>query len=598
MTFRTRRIEFLSGRFLFTRRLTLLLVIGFAMGFVVASRGGGAATPQAPSANSGADRGQVPTTDQVRSFCFSDAGRKSLAASGQSPRRGGTFVQSITAEYGTLNNVLRTTAAEELICRTYLFPPLLDIDADTLELVPLLATERPTMAADRRTYTWHLRPGVHWHRGGPDGPAEVTSRDVEFSWEMLRNPAVHAERARAALGAIESVKAVDRYTFTVITKAPYFRVELEFGYNFRLMPEHLAAHDADAFNRDPLMSAPVGYGPYRFTQWKRGEYLELAYNSDWFAADRLPYWFDQVRIRFVPDITQTPLLFERGELSLVPVNDVARYEEMKGDPRFAELATFHEYYLPQWTYIVWNHVHPAFADARVRRAMTMLYPRELVKEKVYLGHAAVISGPLAFATPEYDRTVAPLPFDPEAAKRLLDEAGWTDHDRDGIRDHDGTPLRFQLKHARSPVPAFATGNIWFQEQLAAVGVKVEMVGLEAKELYRQLAAHEFDAGQLSWFSDPRDDDLYDRCHSSAIDEGANYGGYRSEACDRLLEAYRSEFDRATRLDLAHQIHRQLAEDQPITPLYNPQSVVLVSTKLKDVKIHKLGARFFGWWSAP
>ncbi len=531
------------------------------------------------------------------SLALSDAGRASLSQEGK-PQPGGTIVQWITAEYGTLNNVLRTMNSEEVLCRLYLFPPLLDIDADTLELVPLVAAQRPTLAADRRTYTWKLRPGIYWHRGDAAGPVEVTTADVLYSWKMIADPAVRAERVRASLGPIEAVRALDRYTFEVVAKAPYFRVELEFGYNFRLMPAHLGAQDAAAFNEDPLGRAPVGYGPYRFASWKSGEYLELEKNPDWFAKETLPYHFDRLRMRFIADTSQTPLLFERGELSICPVNDCQKWEEMKRDPALAERATFHEYYLAQWLYIVWNQAHPAFQDARVRRAMTLLYPRELVKEKVYLGHAAVLSTLGSVAAPEYDATVAPLPFDPIAAKALLDDAGWIDHDGDGWRDRDGQKFHFALKHPRTPVPAIATGNVWFQEQLKLAGIEVELLPVDPRQLFKDLHDRAFDAGQLSWVGDPRDDDLYDRFHSSAIVEGANYGGLDDARCDELLEQYRATFEREERIDLAHELHRRIAELQPVTPLYNPQSLVLVSTKLRHVKVRRLGARWFDWWQAP
>ncbi|MBL8841583.1 MAG: hypothetical protein JNL90_08660 [Planctomycetes bacterium] len=531
------------------------------------------------------------------SLALSDEGRASLARGGV-PQPGGTLVQSITVEYGTLNNILRTTNSEETLCRLFLFPPLLDIDPDTLELVPLVAAELPTLAADSRTYTWNLKPGIRWHRGDGSGPVEVTTADVVYAWRMISDPTVRAERVRASLGPIESVRALDRYTFEVVAKRPYYRVELEFGYNFRLMPAHLGAAEPAAFNDDPLGRDPVGYGPYRFAAWKSGEYVELEKNRDWFAADALPYWFDRYRVRFIADTAQTPLLFERGELSICPVNDCTRWEEMKREAKLAPLATFHEYYLAQWLYIVWNQAHPAFADARVRRAMTLLYPRELVKEKVYLGHAAVISTLGSVAAPEYDASVAPLPFDPAAARALLDEAGWIDRDGDGWRDRDGARFRFTLKHPRTPVPAIAVGNTWFQQQLKEAGVEVELLPVDSRQLFKELGDRAFDAGQLSWVGDPRDDDLYDRFHSSAVAEGANYGGLADPETDRLLELHRGAFVREERLALAHALHRRIAELQPVTPLYNPQSLVLVSTKLRNVKMRRLGARWFDWWQAP
>jgi len=562
-----------------------------------------AACSDEPGATNGAAVAAAPgvrasTIDGVVSIAKSAAGEKSLARDAEPPRKGGTFVQAITAEYGTLNNILRYLSSEENLCRTYLFPPLLDVDPDTLELVPLLAAERPTISADHLTYTWKIRPGVKWHRGDERGPVEVTSADFEYSWRMLSNPAVRAEKARASLGPIAGVKAVDRHTFTVTATKPYFRIEFEFGFNFRLMPAHLGATDPDAFNRDPLGHAPVGYGPYRFAEWKDGEYVELERDPAWPFPDRLPYHFERYRIRFIPDSAQWPLFLERGEITLCPINDCSRWEEMKRDPAWGERATFHEYFLAQWLFMTWNTAHPALRDVRVRRALARLYPRDLVKEKVYVDHAAVLNAPASVIYDSYDATAAPAPFDPGEARRLLDEAGWSDHDGDGLRDKEGVAFRITLLHPSATVPAIATGNAWFQEQAKGAGVEIALQAADIKKMTADLSAHSFDAAILSWVGDPRDDDLYDRFHSRAIAEGSNYGGYSDPECDALLEEFRGEFDPARRVELAREIHRKLAADLPVLPLYNPQALVLVSTQLRNVKMHRLGARWFDWWQAP
>lgn len=569
--------------------------LGLAAAFVLLVRCGDEAHAPGPA---GAAPASGEGARSIVSLARSEVGRESLKPGKAPSSPGGTLVQSVTAEFGTLNNILRTTGTEETVCRNYLFPPLLDIDPETLELVPLLAAARPVMADDRRTFTWKLRPGVFWHRGDANGPVEVTTADVVYSWRMISDPAVRAERVRAALGALESVRAIDRTTFEVKASAPYSRFEHEFGTNFRLMPAHLAGATAEEFNADPLGRAPVGYGPYRLAKWAPGEYLELERDPAWWGTDRLPYPIERFRIRFVLDTAQNPLLFERGELSICAVQDVSQWERMLADPKLAELATFHEYFLAQWLYIAFNHAHPALSDLRVRRALTLLYPRESVKEKTYLGRAVVIAGLGSVVAPEHDPALAPLPFDPVQARKLLDEAGWIDGDGDGVRERDGRRLALTLKHPRTPVPAIANGNLWFQQHAREAGVEIELLPLDSRQLFKELADHAFDLGQLSWVGEAADDDLFDRLHSSAIDEGANYGGYRSEECDALLEAFRAEFDPAARREIARLIQRKVADDLPVMPLYNPKALVLVSTKLRNVKIRRLGARWFDWWVAP
>jgi peptide/nickel transport system substrate-binding protein len=570
-------------------RLAAPAIVGAAALAMVAAR------PTEPAAALQVAPGSATSVDPL-SLAFTDAAKRSLRGGSNEPSRdGGTMVVAVSSQYDTLNNVTRASGASDTFCRAFLYPPLLDLDVDTLEPVPLLAAARPTVSEDHLHYTWKLRPGVLWHRRSPDDPkVEVTTDDVLFSWRMIQDPKVEANRARAGLDFVADVAAVDRTTFVVTTKKPYFRAEFGFGYDFRLMPAHLASHDPAKFAKDPLGRAPVGYGPYQLVEWKEGQYLSLARNPDWFAADRLPYHPAALRVHFA-DLPQMAPMFERGDLSFTVVNDYAQYEAMKADAKLRERATFHEYYLTAWNYLVWNLDRPLFADVRVRRALTMLYPREQVKAKSYLDHAAVVTGPWPVSVAECDRSVVPLPFDVAGAAKLLAEAGFADHDGDGLLDKDGVPFRFTLEHARTLTPPLATGNLWFQQHLREVGIAVDFLPTDNNKLFDDLSKHAFDAAQAGWTADPRDEDVFDRFASSAIATGTNYGNYRDAECDRLLEAYRAEFDPGRRLEIAHAIHRKLAADQPMTFLFNPQSLVVVSSKLRNVKMHRLGARWFDWW---
>jgi len=264
------------------------------------------------------------------------------------------------------------------------------------------------------------------------------------------------------------------------------------------------------------------------------------------------------------------------------------------------LATFHEFFLTQCIYIAWNHDRFPFGDARVRRAMTLLFPRQQVRDAKYLGHAIVLSGPWPGGAPELDPTIEPLPCDAAQAAKLLAEAGFADSDGDGVLDKDGKPFRFELSVPETTTPALDAGNLWFQEKLKRAGVTMSIKVVNSQQLFSSdLPKHEFDGAEVGWGGDPSEDDLFERFHSHSIEHGRNYFGYRSPDCDRLIESWRREFDRDKRIAIAHALHRRIAEDQPATFLFNPQSLVLATTKLRNVKVHRLGARWFDWWfSAP
>src|SRR6185295_13022595 len=101
-------------------------------------------------------------------------------------------------------------------------------------------------------------------------------------------------------------------------------------------------------------------------------------------------------------------------------------------------------------------------------------------------------------------------------------------------------------------PALDAGNNWFQEKLHRAGI--EMTVKPSKTLISvDLPKRDFAAAEIGWTGDPCEDDLFERFHSDSVEHGRNYCGYRSAECDQLIEAWRREFDRTKRLDLAHQL---------------------------------------------
>ena len=532
-----------------------------------------------------------------RSQAYSDVARQSLAGgSDQTPRRGGTYTLNIGFEPTTLNNLIRVGHTPGVICREYLFPPLLDLDGDSMQMVPELAAEMPEVLDDGRRLRFTLREGVRWHRGLPSGePVEVTTRDVLYSWKMLQSPEVRADTVRSSLSRFQDLTVLDERSFEVHVDPPYFKAVTDFGWDFRLMPAHLGPDDPEEFQQDPRAKDPVGYGPYRLERWKDGQHITLVRNDEYPVDQRRPFHLERLRFVFVRDTERVMEMFRRGELSTCTVDNVDRFEEAKEDEELQRAASFHEYYISRWDFLVWNTRHWAFSDPRVRRAMTHLFPREQACEQYYRGHARVVSGPFAFIGPEYDSSIEPLAHDVGRALELLKDAGFEDHDGDGVLDRDGRALEFTLLRSTNRIPAMDRAIQLFQFTLKRAGVILNEQPIEFPTMLRRLREHDFDCGRLAWVPDPKDPDLYPIFHSSAADGGYNYADYRDEEMDALLQAYRDELDHAARMDIAHAIHRKFHEDQPFTMLPTPQTLLMVSSKFRDVAISRRGALIARWW---
>ncbi len=534
----------------------------------------------------------------LKSHAFTDLARKSLkGSSSEPPVRGGTLTTSWFTDPQTLNNITRYDSYANRVCRYFLFPPLLDIDGSTLELRPELAASFPELSGDHRTQTWTLKKGVCWHRGLADGTVvEVTTRDVQFCFDLIKNEKLAAPHLQSPLAKFKSLEVVDAYTFRIKLDEPYARAVYDFGWEFRLMPAHLVTAPPERFDEDPLSREPVGYGPFRVEKWDRGSHLTLVRNLSYPSPAHKPYYVERLRLLFVRDLDQTLPLFRRGEIDIAVMNDPTRYEVARKEDDLRERATFHEYYLPRWLYIGWNNDHWAFRDPRVRRAMTFFFPREMMASRFYEGHAAVLSGPFAINAKGYNHAVKPLPFDPGAGEALLREAGFADHDGDGWLDRDGKKLEFVVLEPINNPAALESGFEMFQKELSKAGVAMTTEQMAFDVLLESRAkTHQFAAISLGWSPDPVDDDLFVVFHSSMCEGGNNFVNYRNPECDALLERARVEHDPQERIRISHRLHEIIDADHPMTFLINPESLVLVSTRIRDVNITQLGSLMYDWW---
>jgi ABC-type transport system substrate-binding protein len=170
-------------------------------------------------------------------------------------------------------------------------------------------------------------------------------------------------------------------------------------------------------------------------------------------------------------------------------------------------------------------------------------------------------------TPYYDPSVRPLPYDPEGAKRLLAEAGWLPGP-DGILAKDGQRLAFKLitnngNPQRKAIMTIAQ-NAWRQ-----IGVEVVTQQFEWTVFLSQFVnVLEFDAVVLGWVGGGLDPDIFQLWHSSQTGPmQLNFSGYRSAAADALMERINVEYDPERQIALAFELHRRIAEDQPMTFLF-------------------------------
>lgn len=469
---------------------------------------------------------------------------------------------------------------------TNLSPIFLDINAGNwpvfngliglnrnLEPVPDLAVELPEVSADLRQVKVRLRDDVLFHDGRP-----LTADDVVYTWQSLIDPAVATPvRDRLALGGlIEDVRAVDPQTvvFTLSRPDPAFIEKLYVG----IVPRHLL--EGKDLNQARFNVSPVGTGPYKFVSWQSGHRLVLEANPDYFRGkpeiSRLIY-------TFVSDESSRAALLRTGAIDFARLTPrlAAGFEN---DPRFQVVrlpsASISQVKLPNG--------NPVLSDPKVRRALSMAVDREAMARAVWAGMAEPAYGPIPPGHWAHDPS-AYVNYDPEGARALLAEAGWTDENGDGFLEKDGQRLAFTVMYLPHIVEDQQIA-LALRSDLAKIGVDVTVEGVASPAYLDRL-------GQDAWLHGiglPYDPDyvFWSNYHSSFADDGdpnTNRAGMRNPAVDAALEAGRATYDRDQRREAYRKLQQALLDDGSYMFLTQRAVVVVLSAEIEGVQPKLMGS---------
>jgi peptide/nickel transport system substrate-binding protein len=251
----------------------------------------------------------------------------------------------------------------------------------------------------------------------------------------------------------------------------------------------------------------------------------------------------------------------------------------------------------EFTFVAWNNTREPFRDANVRRALTMAINREQIIQALLQGFAVPAHGMIPPWSPLYT-DIGNVPFDAAQARQLLQQAGWTDTNNDRVVDKGGRPLRFVLlvNSANRLHQDMATV---IQEQLAAIGVGLEIRTQEFQSMLQQYKARDYDAVLANWSLDTFKVDptpLFS-CAQARIANSANRTGYCNPQADQLMQQGLAMTDQAQSKALWERFSRLIQQDQPITFLYwtedlagvgpRPQNVVMdARSKIQNIS---------DWW---
>lgn len=514
--------------------------------------------------------------------CANGCDRRQEAPSGavpQTPVSGGIAVVGLSADPDVLNPLISTSAVAGFIIAE-LHDGLTDMDED-LRYVPRIARSWE-VAPDGLSITYRLRPW-RWSDG-----EQLGVRDVVRSFELYRDARIASSRA-SLYDDVGGVVAVDdstvRYDFVRRVPDP---VQTTWHH---IVPWHIVGHlDPADVASWPINREPLSSGEFRLESWEPNRELILVRNN---LYPGTPARLERVVFRVLPEEATRLLMLETGELDLIDGVSPASVKRLSARGDLQLLATGgRRIYSLQW-----NCERPALADAATRRALSLALDRQRLVTSLVAGYGRPAQTPIPPVLWNHHRTLAPPPYDPAEARRLLAAAGWSDIDGDGVLERNGSPLRMEIL-TRSGDPVREQGIVVLRENLAAVGATVDVRVMEAVAVQTRVRDGLFDAhfGLLiaNLYGNPT---LHVRSTATA---GFNFGHYANATVDSLLDQALGIPDREIALPVWELLQEVLAEDPPAAYLFYPDILVAWSRRLQSVRPHLLSPvnNLSEWWIAP
>jgi len=475
---------------------------------------------------------------------------------------------------------------------------LVTVDLNTLEHKPWVAKSWE-ISDDGLVYTFNMRDDVVFSDGEP-----MDSSDVVFTYNWVMNPQVAAPRMRSQLDKVESVEALDKYTVRFTFREPYFMSLTVVGLYLEILPEHwVSQFTEDEYNEMPGLM--MGSGPYMLDvdpkEWEPATQKITLVRNDNYWGPRPP--LDRIIWREILEPTAQLTAFRNRETDRFSVRP-SMYRELSNDEQLRKQATLREYdYVSSgYIYVGWNQKKngqpTAFANKLVRQAMTHLIDRDTICGQVYENLARTTSGPFHPLGWQGDPSIKPWPYDPERAKALLDEAGYKDRDKNGVRESpEGEPLSFEFIYSTGGTESKDIATR-IKASMALAGVECRPVAMDWPVMQQKLDDRSFDSIMLGW-GGAFESDLFQMFHSDQTQDGGdNYVSYTNPELDKLINAARTTIDRKESQKLWWKVHEQLHEDQPYTFMFNRKAIVYMDNRIKNVEITKLGLNYAWEYYVP
>jgi peptide/nickel transport system substrate-binding protein len=463
---------------------------------------------------------------------------------------------------------------------------------DQLNLNLEMAAELPTMenggiSEDGTVITVKIRPEANWSDGVP-----VTAHDFVFTYNMVMADTNSFQTRYPYEDYIETMTALDDKTVQVKMTEPF--VTWTTGFFRDVLPKHIlepvfeaeGTIDNAGWNRAPT----VGNGPFVFKSWEAASHIVFEANPNyWNGRPKL----DQIFIRIVPDDEAQMAALLAGDSDLGAFMTAADKPTIDGTKNL-ELVTVNSPWIESWFFNLDARTgHPALQDLRVRQAIVMALDRQQIIDELFYG-LYKIPKTFWYDTVYEDSSIEPLPYDPESAKTLLDEAGWVDSNGDGTRDKDGQELVLRYSTTSGNELREAT-QVVVQQILAEVGIGAKLQNYSSDIIWNTygddgpIAIGEYDIAQWSdgAYDYPDPTVPYFLCSEIPSDDypdGSNWYGICDPELDELFQTQSVTLDQQERIKLFYGIERIMHDQLLWVGLRTDPDIWAVNKRLKDLRL--------------
>ncbi len=463
------------------------------------------------------------------------AGNAAEAAGGEGA---GTLTVGLQLEPPVLDPTVNASAAIGAVVFPTIFEGLVRIGPGW-RIEPALATAW-SVSGDGKSYVFHLRPHVRFSDGAP-----LDAAAVRFS--LLRAVAPGSLNPQhTLLDAVDAVTAIDPLTVGVHLRRPDFTLLQALGLSAAVIVAPGSATNDTVH--------PVGTGPFRLVEWRRGDAIVLARNEGYWGAKPA---LAQVTFKVIADPNAAIDAVSTGDVDVYPAfpapEAVARFQR---DPRFVVENVLSE----AKTIVAINNRRRPFSDRRVRRALSYAIDRRAIVAAAMFGFGAPIGSHYTRLDPGYVDLTGEYPYDPARARTLLAQAGY--------------PHGFSTTLVVPPLSyAERTAEI-IAAEFAAVGVHVKIAGLDwVPWLTQVFGAHDFDLTIVA-HAEPLDYDIYGR--------DDYYFGYSNPRYKALLARLERTGNPAARLALLGAIQRTIAADAVNLFLFQYPDITVASANVHGI----------------